>query len=721
MKNSLPLLLAAMAAPVLAQTTEPNDSLYKTVSLEEVRITTPTRTKMKGNAMVTRIVGTSIASAGNAEDVLARVPGMMKMKGEIEVIGKGTPTYFINGRKVLDPNELKTLSSHDIKSVEVIDNPGALYDAQTNAVVIIRTLKRQGEGFGVSVDMNGHVAPNCGNEQFNSYVNMNYRHNDTDFFGGIGIDAQHLNHYDTESSQTTYGKGTAFTHGGTTHMNQRYNTLKYNFGMNTMFGDNHFMGFKVERTDNIKGLTDFRMEEDVFLNGKKEDHLFSNTHTDADGLNSWLANAYYNAIFGNWSLDWNIDYYHTNQKSEALTSEQEMKGSRTIVSTDDATSNLWATKLILSHPIGQGTLKFGTEMTFAKRNNSYDIDQANIDNDRSSVKENAYALFAEYGAMIPKAGMLTAGLRYEHVDFKYNNILKPEENISRKHDNLFPFLSFATRLGQVEMKLDYSLRTRRPNYYLLRSNIEYNNRYTLTTGNPKLENEIRHDASFGARYKWLSGSIQYMRKEKGIYDWTRPYDNEGRVLIHWINFSKPINRISAFVNASPTIGFWLPNYTFGIQKQWLSFDLSDPREASGTRTVKYNKPMLTFITNNAFHLPGSNGGWQLELNSELLSSAHYGNAELKNWFWDLCFSVQKYFLQNKALSVRLTVSDIFHKAYHNVNLDLGNYELSQTHILGQGRGVYDFQRITLAIRYNLNVVKSKYKGTGAGSDARERM
>ena len=380
-----------------------------------------------------------------------------------------------------------------------------------------------------------------------------------------------------------------------------------------------------------------------------------------------------------------------------------------------------ATKLVFSRPLGRGTLLAGSELSFAKRKNLYEISEEAIANDLSEVKENTYSLFAEYSAFIPKAGMLSAGLRFEHIDFSYENQVKSSENLSRHLNNLFPFVSFGTRLGKVETQLSYSLKTRRPNYYLLRSNIEYNNRYTLSTGDPKLENEIRHDVSLNTRYKSLGLSLQYMCIRKGIYDWTYPYDTEGRVLIKWVNFEEPIHRFSAFLNASPTIGFWSPNYTIGIQKQWLSFSLPDPREADGMRTVRHNKPLFIINTNNAFHLPGSNNGWQLELNSELLSSGHYGNAEIKNWYWNLSCAIQKYFLKDKSLSVRLAVSDIFHKSYNNVRLDLGNYILTQTHILGQGRGIYDLQQVSLSVRYNLNVAKRKYKGTGAGKEVRERM
>ena len=50
-----------------------------------------------------------------------------------------------------DGAELERLKSSDIKSVEVITNPGAKYNAAVKAVVKIRTKKVQGDGFGFDV------------------------------------------------------------------------------------------------------------------------------------------------------------------------------------------------------------------------------------------------------------------------------------------------------------------------------------------------------------------------------------------------------------------------------------------------------------------------------------------------------------------------------------------------------------------------------------------
>lgn len=63
--------------------------------------------------------------AGNAQDLMAKVPGMIRHNGKLEVIGRGEPVYYINGRRVLDPDELRSLMSEEVRSIEVVNNPGA--------------------------------------------------------------------------------------------------------------------------------------------------------------------------------------------------------------------------------------------------------------------------------------------------------------------------------------------------------------------------------------------------------------------------------------------------------------------------------------------------------------------------------------------------------------------------------------------------------------------
>ena len=127
------------------------DSIMSIVELQEIVVKGQLpNTRLKGNAMVTKVTGSVLEKAGTAADVLRKVPGMIKKGEELEVIGRGTPIYYINGRRVRDTDELKRLMSDEIADVEVITNPGAMYDASVSAVVRIKTVRRQGDGLSFS-------------------------------------------------------------------------------------------------------------------------------------------------------------------------------------------------------------------------------------------------------------------------------------------------------------------------------------------------------------------------------------------------------------------------------------------------------------------------------------------------------------------------------------------------------------------------------------------
>ena len=727
--TTLKLCLTALAAMLGVATamaqTEKKDTVDYSLNLQEfvVKSTAP-RTKMRNGAMVTRIVGSPLESAGSVEDMLSRVPGMMRMGGQLQVIGKGSPIYYINGRKVQDLEELKRLRSQDIREVEVVNSPGAAYDASVNAVVKIKTRRQQGEGLSGRFDVSDEQALKSGNNNLTSTLNLNYRHEGLDFFGGVTFQNDYLDGYRSLLEQNTYLKQNtnsiiSHTQTGYTQSDQKFSRMFFNAGVNWQFDDDNFIGVKLERGIWLKNRYWFEMEEDVLRNGMKEDYLKSESDIKYKNPNTLLVNAYYNGKIGKWGIDANVDYYSQCDKNDNHVNEQAMSGMRTVESMTENKSHLFAARLIAEHPLWTGKLQLGGELTTVCRDNDYRISGVdNIFDRMSKVNEQNYAAFFEYGIMIPKAGMLTLGMRYEHVAFDFDDKTDPMRSVKRNHDDFFPSLSFGTRLGDLQMQLSYGIKTTRPSYYQLRSEIDYSSKYTLQTGNPLLENEIRHTLDLSGRWKWIAFNVNYLHIKDAIYDWTTPYDDNGVVMIGMVNFDRPIDVFSAFVNVSPTVGVWTTSNTVGVQKQWLSFNLDDPREATGKRHVTYDKPMLIFNSDNAFRLKHD---WQLELNSQFYSKAHYRNVKLMQAYWNMTAAVQKSFLKDKSLVVRLSVADIFNTAKQDALLDLGNYTLLKGDVFGEGRGNYSFHRVSLSVRYAFNATKSKYKGKGAGQDVIKRL
>lgn len=89
--------------------------------------------------MVTTVTGSVLEKAGTGNDLLDKIPGLSANNGSVNVFGSGKAEIYINGRKMRNSSELDQLSSENIKSVEVLRNPGARYDASVKAVVRIIT------------------------------------------------------------------------------------------------------------------------------------------------------------------------------------------------------------------------------------------------------------------------------------------------------------------------------------------------------------------------------------------------------------------------------------------------------------------------------------------------------------------------------------------------------------------------------------------------------
>ena len=128
----------------------------------------------------------------------------MKQKLD-KVFDKGTPIVYINGRRMRNENELKTLRSSDVQSVEVINNPGVQYDATVGAVVRIKTVRRQGDGlsFNVSGEMSQSLRKASQNDK-NLSFDFNVRRSSLDIFGGLGY-ATDISSQKSDIYQLTFG------------------------------------------------------------------------------------------------------------------------------------------------------------------------------------------------------------------------------------------------------------------------------------------------------------------------------------------------------------------------------------------------------------------------------------------------------------------------------------------------------------------------------------
>lgn len=678
------------------------------------------KTKLTGNSMITTIQGTVLGNAGTAHEMLSKVPGMTQRDDKLEVIGKGAPVFYINGRKVQDVDELKSLHSDEIHNVEVITNPGAIYEATVSSVVRIRTIRRQGEGFGFNLTGGNNQDLRYGYSDPAATLNFKYRRNSVDVFGMVNY-ADKNNVSISQPVQTSW-----FTNNGQLiNINQdswwfSHNVnhdLNANLGLNWQISQNHSVGVRVETRNNFNPTGDYRINNTVdFRNlaSPSADYVDESVTEGSETMTMpyyWTGNAYYNGQAGKLNIDFNMDF--VTRKNGILTDifETGTRGESQMRNESENTSELWATKLVLSYPMWKGHLQAGTEMSFVGRTSSFAMTGYPLPSTDSDVKERNYAGFVNYAFSLEKFGNLSAGLRYEHVGFDYMDILNPDQSLTRYTDDLFPSISWSRQFGQFRTSLAYSAKVARPSYDRLNENINYMNSFSLEQGNAKLKNETIYEASATVGYQWLNLFVAYERRDNTLTQGASLYNDEGVTLMKQINLDQPLRNVAAFLSAAPTFGCYSPNWTLGIQRYFYKQTLLDPSLPDGQRILTARKPVMFMDLNNAFRFKGS---WQLEANLNVMTKGDMMQFAFLRNTYNLGLVVQKCWLKNDALCLRVSMSDVLQMRTNVLLLDNGYFQLHQT-------SDQNYHRLNVTLRYTFNSSNNKYKGSGAGADAKNRM
>ena len=662
------------------------------------------KTQAKGDAMVTTVSGTVLEKAGTAENLLDKIPNVTAQDGAVTVFGRGTPEIYINGRKVRDNTELDRLESDNIKSVEVINNPGARYDASVTSVIRIITKKAQGEGFG----FNNRTYASY-NEKWTGLeqLDMNYRTGGFDFGGMV----RYWNTYrieDKVQNKYTYldKEWREDIHSVGENLMERLGTQ---LSVNYTFNPNHSIGVRHDFTRSPDTNANWTTDDDIHRDNQLEEREHTTMGAYAQNHRHTL-NAYYAGKVNDWNIDFNVDgMWYKGHESDWNNSAYQLIGqdeqTQFVNSTVRNTHKLYATKLVLTHPLAGGSLSFGGEYSYSKRTNLYTNPQGIVADDDSRTEEGIASAFVEYGRQIGKVS-LQAGVRYEHVTFDYyiRNVYR--KDLSRGTGDFFPSLALSFPLGKVQMQLGYAKDIQRPNFGELSGEVTYNNRYTYQTGNPLLLPMTTDNISLNAIYRWASLSVGYQHIKNKVFYSSAPYSEEKPdVMLLSLTNHPSYDFCFASLTLSPKIGFWSPQLSGQFTKQWIEIETHEG-------VVSANKPIFSLVWRNDFKLPQ---GFIFNASLNYQTKGHYENAYLHLNTWKMDFSLQKSFLKNR-LNVQLSAKNPF-QTYQN-NSFVAHFGKMQTWYQDFNNSQYSY---TLNIRYKFNATKSKYKGKGAGDSQKARM
>lgn len=598
--------------------------------------------KLDREGITADVPNTILAKQTTLDDLLCKIPGIQKRGEDIEVIGRGLPTYYINGREVTDRTELDNLAIDQIQSVRLVTNTGVRYHSEQRAVIEIKT-KRLGEGLAFNVS---------GNLLQGNYLSQNYKMNGSynyknwDFFLSYNYDRgkkdSNLDVYQQTQSDTIWNL-TDLTR------KQIFNeSHAYTGGVSYHFSPESEIGLKYEGKYS-EGST-FSKDTLSMIPDKGTSTFIRNLSDVSDKSVSNHLNLYYTNDWKNgWKMNAFGDYLHKTDRSRGNIREWESDGVETSMDYyRKADWDLFAAKLSLSYETGKaGTFSFGYDFSHTTGTDYIEYVRA-LNNGSTSNTEMKNSLYLSYDYTWNNLS-LGAGLRYEHIrsDLKENNSHK---NQNQTYHNFLPSVSLSYNTENLQQSLTYSVHTERPPFGVMNDNAVYTDRFTYQKGNLYLKQALTHDLNYMLFYKFLFFNLNYTHTHNPLITAFYSMPGNSAVTVSYMDNFDRMHNLTGMVNVQYPVKWWLPSLTLTCLKTFFSYP--GPNES----ILKAGRPLVMLNFNNSFTLPS---GFLLSADFNYGSRGYYQLYEAKS-YTSFNLSLKKSFLKDK-LQLSLDAYDIFNK------------------------------------------------------------
>ncbi len=654
--------------------------------------------KLSSDGLRVNVQGTLLANMGTAFGVLGELPRVTTEGDKVEVYGKGQPEIYINNKKVHDVNELRELKSTDILSVEVISNPGAQYDATVESVIRIKTIKRLADGFSFSSQT--HINYNSLLDGYET-VKATWRSGRLETFANIDY-YNHANKQDIGLTTNIITPHETVRTEQSTALKFRSESASAKVGFSYDLDDNNSLGTSYTLSKSFSGKGRWSGNEQIWLNGQKVGTVESNTDVNRSMGPQHNLDVYYLGKWGKLGVNFDGSYYWSKQNEAQGVAENSSEVENRSVNTQSNNYNrLIAGKLVMSLPVGKGTLSLGSEASLTSTHSLYMSDFSEIPSTDIRVKENHVALFAEYSLPLSQTWNVSGGLRYEHATNEYSSFGQRLDDPSRTYDDLFPNVSLGWTKKKISVSFAYNSRVARPTYRALTRHLQYDSRFLYDGGNPLLHPQFNHNLSINAGYSWLSLQAEYSIQKDKTMQLMNLYNQQAIAFLKWENIDH-FRQFAVSVVAAPKLNWYQPQLMLAYSQQF--FDAHAYGIAQNLR-----KPRFYARLQNRF-LIGKSAFVALEWQGWTTHSGGMANDK------PISFANLKFYkgFHNNRWMLNLDFTDILN-SYRERWTAYGNG------VVNEKDGKMFSRQVVLTLTYNFNQKRSKYRGTGAGEDEKSRF
>jgi hypothetical protein len=701
----------------------------KETKLDEVRITAAMPViERKIDRTVVNVDALLSTSGSTAMDALERSPGvtvdqngLIKLKGKVGVLVliDDKPTYM-SGQDL--ENYLRSLPSSALKSIEIMPNPPAKYDAAGGGGVLnIKTKRNNIKGY------NGNI--NLGYQQgryakSNNSLNLNYRNKRFNLFSSLSSGFR--NTFQDLYINRVYFDSTGYTSSAfhqRSYIQRNMGSHNAKVGIDYYLTDNTTIGIVANgqfspsqnNTDNLARILTgtFNLLNNVTADNREETK-FLNTTFNANLRHQFDSTGRVITVDADY-----VAFFHDEEHlflNEVRNPDNVVAYSDQLDGLMNSDIRILAAKADYSHPFKQGgTLEAGAKSSYTTTDNSAfylrtiggnsEVDYT-ITN-QFIYKELIAAAYVNYNQQFKRFG-LQSGLRAEGTRSTGNqlgNPLHPATQFKRDYNSLFPTLFLSYNLdsaGKHGLNFNLGRRITRPIFQDLNPFLSPLDRYTFYSGNPFLRPSFTYNAALAYTYNNLvTVTLNY---SKGLNEIMETLE-----IVDGIYYSRPGNiGTSEFLTVSM-------EGNFPIAK-WLTTTMYAEAGRNRFTGPLYNQQLeaganfLFLNANNSFKFGKK---WSAEISGEYISA--FSNAQVVTGdFGFFNVGLKRNLLKDKA-SLRVNLSDVlytrrFRGVINNLDNTFANYHSTvDSRVLG----------FAFSYRFGSNLGEQK-RHTGSGSETEQQ-
>ncbi len=695
--------------------------------LSEAVISTklPTITKTAGK-LVFNVENTSL-SVGSTMDLLKKTPGVVVI-GENIQIKFSAPVIFINGKRIyLSSSEVTSLLENtdaaNIKSIEVITNPSAKYDADAGTVLNIITSKA------ISIGYKGSV-----NATYEQAIYPKYSFGTSHFYKNNWVNLYASYNYNTKKQYKEDENYIRFFQPDAVSTKSFWET----YFNRTTDSENHsgsiVLDFTLDKKNSLSFSSNIYVAPNTIYNNKGEATIY-NPQRQIDSTFTTLSNVNFKKDNLTFALDYNrtlnekgttlsaaANYIYYNYKQDQKVStnyflaNNQFLRNNSFLTNSGQNSNIFTAQTDVSSPLFTGSFEAGfkfsniitdSKLNFFDTENNADIFNNSLSDD-FNYKENVYAEYMNFEKEWEKLSV-TLGLRGEYTDIEAFSRVLGTVN-TQQYFKLFPAAALDYKINENNsIGISYKRSIARPRYESLNPFKYFITENEFNGGNPNLVPAINNRISLKYAYKnkWFF-STYYENVKNSLGNLTFQDNNNSTLR------NLGANLIKSYQYSFDILYYQSLNNWWWFQISTSTFYSAEESYAVESIQERYkNDTFGQYIQTASNFTLSKDRSLTADLSALYLSNFVVGNRHFKNQSF-VNISVRKEFWKKRA-SLTLGVDDVFNTldklAY------VSNYYNQDNRFLTDQEN----RMVRIGFKYNFGNARLRVNSRSLDSDESERL